>query len=567
MRSMFVLILIMIVSPAIVIAQSVMSSDEYKMQSDSINFAGSISSSTTYQMSNTLGEGASGQIDSSNYSNYLGFQFMGFAAPDTEDPTAPTSLSASVVSSSEVELTWSASTDNIAVDRYYIYRDGARIDSVAIFPRSFTDSGLTANTTYSYNVSAVDDSNNESLWSSTSTATTMSTASSLVTGGSRTVFITNFTITSNDTNAVINFLTSLPRTAEIYWGTDSNYNGGMVVGSLTQNHNIVLNNLSPNTFYQIKVVLKDELGNGRNFENISFRTLSTAISTSPVNVYSFNASDESGSIRLSWLRPLENRIVGFTIVKSKNAYPADENDGQIVYQGSDSSYVDTNVERGQEYFYTIFANDLAGNTSSGVVTHFKVPVLGEPIVVAEDPLLRLQDARSVDPLIERLSMDDFLFIQRGDSVDVKDGSVSILGEQNLTVALKYYRLPEILKTIAVTLTTQDEAKKNFTFILRPNRDKTRYEATIGPLGDLASYKIRVDVVDYKNQGLKTLYGEIRVESANAPKVLPFDIKTVSIVLGSILALVLSGALAFKAILRRRLPLIDVATSSVNTTTQ
>lgn len=563
MRKIFIPILILTISPVWVFAQSVMSSDEYKMQSDSINFAGSISSSTTYQVSDTAGEGVSGQTDSLNYSSYLGFQFIGFADPDTEDPTAPATLTTDVVSSSEVELSWSASTDNIAVDRYYIYRDGVRIDEVSIFPRSFNDSGLTADTTYSYNVSAVDDSNNESLWSGTTTATTLSTSSSLITGGSRAVFITNFTIASNDNNAAINFLTSLPRVAEIHWGTDSNYDDGVVVGSLTQNHNLVINNLLPNTFYQIRVVLRDELGNARNFENISFRTLSTSLSASPVNVYSFNASDENGSVRLSWLKPIDTRVVGLTVLRSEVSYPNSTNDGQVVYQGFGDSYVDTQVVVGKEYFYTIFTEDLAGNTSSGVVTHFKVPTPGEPVLVVSSPLERLKDAKSVDPLIERLTIEDFLFIQRGDSVDTLNNSVVISGDQNLTVAIKYYRLPQILKTIAVTLITQDESKKNFTFILRPNRDKTRYEATIGPLNNLSNYKIRIDIIDYKNQGLKTLFGEVHVDSIQETRTFPFNVNLVSIIFGSVITLTLIIVLISKAVLRRRLPLIDVSNGALN----
>ena len=563
MKNLFTLILIMIISPVFVFAQSVMSSGEYKMQSDSLNFAGLISSSTTYQMSDTLGESASGQIDSSTYLNYLGFQYMGFADPDTEDPTAPVSLTADVVSSSEIELTWSEATDNISVDRYSIYRDGTRIDNVTSFPRSFNDTGLTANTTYSYNVSAVDDSNNESLWSGTTTATTLSTSSSLLTGGSRTVFITNFTITSNDTNAVINFQTSLPRVADIYYGLDTTYGEGMISGILTQNHNIVLNNLTPNTFYQVKVVLRDEYGNGRSFENISFRTLRTSLSTAPVNVYSFNAMNESGVVRLSWLRPTDTKVVGFTIVRSDIAYPNSISDGRVIYRGSGSSYLDTESQVGRDYFYTIFTEDLAGNISSGVVTNIRIPISNEEIVDVSSPLERLKDAKSVDPLIERLAIDDFLFIQRGDSVDVSKGLISISEGQNTTIAIKYYRLPTILKTIAVTLTKQDGGEGNFTFILRPNRDKTRYEATIGPLSGSAGYKIRIDIVDYKNQGLKTLFGEVRINPVQVDTTFAFDIKLVSIILGSALGLLLVGVLIFKAIMRRRLPLIDVSRGALN----
>jgi len=499
------------------LAQSVMSSDEYKIQSDSLNFGGRLGSSTNYIMEDTLGESGSGQIDSTTYKDYLGYQFMLFADPDTTDPSAPASLTAQVVSSSEIELSWSESTDNIAVDRYYIYRDGVRIDDVSIFPRDFNDTGLSPSTSYSYNVSAVDDSGNESLWSGTTTAVTLS--SSVTSQGGRSVAISNFLISSNDNNANVFFNTSVPRYAQVDWGRDLTYTDGTVEsGVYDTTHNVLLSNLTPNTTYFLRVYVKDVFGNPVVFENIQFKTLNVPISKNPSNALSFKAIPQENSIDLSWILPNDNRVIGARIVRSTESYPSSPNDGEVVFEYRDASriesFIDKNVEKGVTYYYAIFTEDLAGNFSSGAIIASKI--LGLSGEVFENPLDKLLPAGYVHPAIEKLQIKDFLFIQSGDSVDVSGNKVFIYGDKNTTIALKYYRVPPVLKTIAVSVITKGENPERFTFILRPNKDKTRYEATIGPLGDPKLYDIKIDILDFKNQGLKTLDGTLEVSPSQTP---------------------------------------------------
>lgn len=95
--------------------------------------------------------------------------------PDTMPPSTPTSLAA-VPGSTWVALTWAASTDNVAVDHYEIYRDGMSVGTST--STSFTSSGLTASTTYSFTVRALDAADNASVQSSSVTATTLVSSSS-----------------------------------------------------------------------------------------------------------------------------------------------------------------------------------------------------------------------------------------------------------------------------------------------------------------------------------------------------------------------------------------------------
>jgi hypothetical protein len=71
-----------------------------------------------------------------------------------------------------VKLTWNPSTDNVGVDHYNVYRGTTLVGSPTT--NSYTDSGLTASTQYSYQVSAVDAAPNDSGKSTAVQTTTTS---------------------------------------------------------------------------------------------------------------------------------------------------------------------------------------------------------------------------------------------------------------------------------------------------------------------------------------------------------------------------------------------------------
>jgi acid phosphatase type 7 len=86
------------------------------------------------------------------------------AAGDTQPPTVPTGLAATVINPSRVDLTWNASTDNVGVAGYTVYRNGAVLANVG--STSFSDLSASANSTYSYRVDAFDAAGNHSAQSS-----------------------------------------------------------------------------------------------------------------------------------------------------------------------------------------------------------------------------------------------------------------------------------------------------------------------------------------------------------------------------------------------------------------
>ncbi len=89
---------------------------------------------------------------------------------DTTPPSVPTGLAAAAASSTQINLTWNASTDNVAVTGYYVYLNDAPLTTT--IGTSFQHTGLTAGTTYNYRVSAFDAVPNHSAWTATPVAVT-----------------------------------------------------------------------------------------------------------------------------------------------------------------------------------------------------------------------------------------------------------------------------------------------------------------------------------------------------------------------------------------------------------
>src|SRR5438045_6605214 len=92
-------------------------------------------------------------------------------------PSAPSALSATALTGTQINLTWTASTDNVAVTGYAVERcQGAGCSNFAPIASpaaaGYSDPGLTAGASYSYRVRAADAAGNLSGYSNAATAVT-----------------------------------------------------------------------------------------------------------------------------------------------------------------------------------------------------------------------------------------------------------------------------------------------------------------------------------------------------------------------------------------------------------
>ena len=173
-----------------------------------------------------------------------------FLAIDSTAPTAPGVITASQLSDRSVALTWPASTDNVAVTGYRIYRDGILAGSSS--GPSYTDAGLSASTTYNYAVAAFDAAGNQSARSAPVAVTTRApdTVAPSAPGQPAASAITSSTLSLNWSAATDNYGVS-----QYLIRRDGTQVGTSTGTSFSDS------GLTPSTAYSYTVVAQDSAGN------------------------------------------------------------------------------------------------------------------------------------------------------------------------------------------------------------------------------------------------------------------------------------------------------------------
>ena len=201
---------------------------------------------------------------------------------DNEAPSTPTNLAVASTSTASANLTWTASTDNIAVSYYKVYVDG--IFHMNGSSNSATVTGLNQGTTYTFYVIAADAAGNLSSQSNTATGTTLIDIQAPTAA-------TNLTLGSIGTNSIaISWTAATDNIGVVSYDI---YVNGQLMGSTTDTNTNVAN-LTPSTVYTLYVVAKDAAGNvsppsnsvtattqaiGLNCGDENFETIPAAAST------------------------------------------------------------------------------------------------------------------------------------------------------------------------------------------------------------------------------------------------------------------------------------------------
>ncbi|WP_042160247.1 lytic polysaccharide monooxygenase [Paenibacillus gorillae] len=104
--------------------------------------------------------------------NVIDVNFSGTNPVDTTAPSAPGTLTSPSKTTTSVSLSWGAATDNVGVTGYRIFNGANQIAQVSGSTLTYTATGLTANTPYTFSVRAIDAAGNVSASGNALTVTT-----------------------------------------------------------------------------------------------------------------------------------------------------------------------------------------------------------------------------------------------------------------------------------------------------------------------------------------------------------------------------------------------------------
>ena len=292
--------------------------------------------------------------------------------PDTQVPTVPTGLTATPVSASQINLAWTASTDNVGVTGYRVERcQGATctnfVQVATPTGTTFNNTGLAAATTYRYRVRAADAAGNLSGYSSVQNATTQpgpDTQAPSTPGGFTATAVSSSQINLAWTASTDNVGVTGYRVERCQGAGCSNFVQVAAPTGTTFNNT----GLAAATTYRYRVRAADAAGNLSGFSAVRNATTQAAPDTqAPTVPAGLSATAVSVSqINLAWGASTDN--VGVTGYRVERCQGAGCSDFVQVAAPTGTTFNNTGLAAGTSYSYRVRAADAAGNLSgySGV---------------------------------------------------------------------------------------------------------------------------------------------------------------------------------------------------------
>jgi len=483
------------------------------------------------------------------------FTIKALVGGDTTSPTTPVMLSVLPVAATQIDVTWSASTDDFLLSGYVLYRDGLPHATTTL--TTFSDTGLTPETLYAYDVYAFDSSFNISTTSNSLATTTLAipvtpppvattTESSGSQSSTRRVILQDLTIDNTTDSVVINWQTNRASRFIIRWGRFDDYNGGYVANNVYKElHETTINNLEPGTVYLYELVGITPVGVSRVLKRGQFTTNETINIVPPPNVQRLQALVEGSDVRLSWQLPSTDSISSVRVVRSHLGYPSGLYDGAVVYEGLGTSVLNEDVLKiNPSQYYSVFVVDKDGNVSSGAVVRVKKADFVEEVFIKENSNTStetLAPKEDEEILVFGFDINNISVSQTGEIFTFIDEYISLTKDNSFVISIPYSSLPKHLKSIVVTLIDPTDHKRSYSFLLRINKDRTAYEAIIAPLNVIGISRLQIEIFDFERQVVGLYRKQIDFKaSEDVSKEVIFPDKIVSSV-SDVLKVVMSSA--------------------------
>ncbi len=324
-----------------------------------------------------------------NYSTYSNIATA--VTFDGTAPTAPSGLTAAAASAGRIDLAWTASTDNVGVTGYQVERcQGAGCSSfspvttVSGSVTAYSNTNLSAGTSYSYRVRATDSAGNLSGYSNTASATTPQAVDT-----SPPTDPSNLAATAGGNTSInLAWTASADNIGVTGYQIERCQGTGCGAFTLVTSVSVTAYNdtgLTAGTSYSYRVRATDAAGNLSGYSNTATTTTAQSSDTTAPTAPSNLAATASGTngINLSWTASTDNvAVTGYQVERCQGT--GCSSFALLATIGNTASYGDTNLSAGTSYGYRVRATDAAGNLSgySNTATATTQQQTGQPGLVA-----------------------------------------------------------------------------------------------------------------------------------------------------------------------------------------
>ncbi len=331
-----------------------------KVTSHSASLSG-LTASTTYHYQ-VKSKDAAGNLATSG-----DFSFATPAAPDTTPPTI-SGVGSSGVTANAATVNWTtneASDTQVEYGTSTAYGSSTVVNSVMVTSHSASLSGLTASTTYHYQVKSKDAAGNLA----TSGDFTFATPAAPDTTPPTISGVGSPGVTYNA--ATIGWTTNEASDTQVDYGTTAGYGSSTVLNaSMVTSHSASLSSLTASTTYHYRVKSKDAAGNLATSGDFTFATPAAPDTTPPGDVKNFTAGGGDRKISLSWTTPSDSDYKGVLIrYRTDGLFPTTKDDGVLVTDvagnpNTAQTFVHSGLTNGTTYYYSAFSYDVAQNFST-----------------------------------------------------------------------------------------------------------------------------------------------------------------------------------------------------------
>lgn len=272
---------------------------------------------------------------------------------DTTAPSVPTGVQATAVNKNRVDVSWNASTDDVGVAGYQVFRDGSPLDTVDHPATSYTDNTVLPSTLYSYSIAAYDDAGNTSAQSGAESVTTPANSAptwdsvpdqDLIVGNSLTLNLGDY---ADDADTE-------PLTYTVQSGTLPT--GLTLSGSTISGTPTVAGESSA-------VTVRADDGNDTADTVINFATFDADVTAPPVPSAPTVAGFTANTVTLTLTAVTDAAGSANEYVSGTSQYRI-YRDGALVQTQPGLLYLDTGLSAGTSYSYTVAAVDAEGNASA-----------------------------------------------------------------------------------------------------------------------------------------------------------------------------------------------------------
>ncbi len=274
--------------------------------------------------------------------------------PDTIAPSVPSGLLAKAASTTQINLSWDASTDNVVITGYKVFLNGTYLTSVT--STSYSATGLTPSTTYSFSVSAYDATGNTSALSQAVNAKTNDESIP------DPVPVDNI---KPSTPTRLAFTAVTASQIDLVWRNSIDNIG--VAGYKVFRNNVEIATVTTTTYsdtdlgtkqrYNYRVAAFDAAGNvshqSLRVTTFILRKVNTQKPSAPKNLTI--TSNMDSRIALSWNTSSDNtNVAGYRVYR--NAH--------LIATTAEPNYIDNSVVKSKRYIYRVASIDAAGNQSA-----------------------------------------------------------------------------------------------------------------------------------------------------------------------------------------------------------